>query len=72
MSVVDDTRIPGTDSATPWAPSSLHQPIATGALDDAHSPDNEFELVGNPFLVSAMSLSHAVPTDAVSVEELCM
>jgi hypothetical protein len=42
------------------------------ASDDAHTactPDIELELVGNPFLVCVMSLSHVVPTHTVSVEE---
>lgn len=72
MSVLDDTRTPGTESAIPCAPA-----MAVAASDDAHTactPDIELELVGNPFLVRARaeSLPHVVSTDTVSVEELCM
>jgi hypothetical protein len=46
MSVLDDTRTPGTDSVIPWVPSSLHATATTS--DDAHSPDTELEFDVRP------------------------
>ena len=66
--VLDDSRIPGTDSAIPSAPDMA---AASDGVHTACTPDIEFEfeLVDIPLLVCA---EHAVSTDTVSVEELCM